>query len=308
MRTTDAFDLRAPHPLEPITKTVTITRALAAADGDSMTVTVVPVVPHPEGARTDDVLASPGSGSPPTPSLAGWCGSATLRRDDAEALTRLALASKAHWGYSEEFMARCVAELTLTPTAAPRGRVRVGEHDDGVVGFHGLTGEPPEVELDLLYVDPGRLRQGIGGLLLHDAVATARATARRRCASRPTRTPRRSTCTPARCAPARCRAGRSGAGRCRCSRWPSGEAQPRRYVSTASTRRWSSGVSSSPSLVKMLRTWPSTTSARARGARRCRVGAALRHQPEHLPLARVRSSSGARARGAPPAARPPRGR
>jgi len=55
-RTTDAFDLRAPHPLEPVTKTVTITRALRAAQGDSVTVTVVPVVPHPDGARSEDVL------------------------------------------------------------------------------------------------------------------------------------------------------------------------------------------------------------------------------------------------------------
>jgi len=55
-RTTDAFDMRPPHPLVPITKTVSITKALQATGGDSMTVTVVPVVPHPDGARSDDVL------------------------------------------------------------------------------------------------------------------------------------------------------------------------------------------------------------------------------------------------------------
>jgi tyrosinase len=55
-RTTDAFDLRPPHPLEPITKTVPITEALRATTGETMTVTVVPVVPHPDGARTEDVL------------------------------------------------------------------------------------------------------------------------------------------------------------------------------------------------------------------------------------------------------------
>ncbi len=55
-RTTDAFDLRAPHPLEPITKTVQITRALRGTGGETMTVTVVPVVPHADGARTEDVL------------------------------------------------------------------------------------------------------------------------------------------------------------------------------------------------------------------------------------------------------------
>jgi hypothetical protein len=55
-RTTDAFDIRAPHPLEPVTKTVTITRALHATAGDTMTVTVVPVVPHADGTRAEDVL------------------------------------------------------------------------------------------------------------------------------------------------------------------------------------------------------------------------------------------------------------
>ena len=96
------------------------------------------------------------------------------RAEEAEALTRLALASKAHWGYSEEFMARCVAELTLTPDRCASGTVRVCE-DDVVLGLHGLVGGPPEAELDLLYVDPLRLGRGVGRALLHDAVATARA-------------------------------------------------------------------------------------------------------------------------------------
>ena len=96
------------------------------------------------------------------------------RADEAEALSRLALASKAHWGYSAEFLARCVSELTLTPQQCASGSVRVCEDDDGVAGFHGLAGGPPEAELELLYVDPRRLGQGIGRALLRDAVAVAR--------------------------------------------------------------------------------------------------------------------------------------
>jgi tyrosinase len=55
-RTTDAFDIRAPHPLEPVTKTVPITRALRATGGETMTVTVVPVVPHADGPKAEDLL------------------------------------------------------------------------------------------------------------------------------------------------------------------------------------------------------------------------------------------------------------
>ena len=55
-RTTDAFDRRAPHPLEPVTKSVTITDALRRVGGRTMTVTVVPVIPTADGARTADVL------------------------------------------------------------------------------------------------------------------------------------------------------------------------------------------------------------------------------------------------------------
>jgi hypothetical protein len=56
IRTTDAFDRRAPHPLEPITKTVTITEALRRVEGRTMTVTVVPIVPTADGAQRADVL------------------------------------------------------------------------------------------------------------------------------------------------------------------------------------------------------------------------------------------------------------
>jgi hypothetical protein len=55
-RTTDAFDMRAPHPLEPLTKVVTITGALHRTGGPNMTVTVVPVVPDHEGPKAADVL------------------------------------------------------------------------------------------------------------------------------------------------------------------------------------------------------------------------------------------------------------
>ncbi|WP_245700178.1 hypothetical protein [Geodermatophilus siccatus] len=35
--------------------------------------------------------------------------------NEADALSRLALRSKGHWGYDEEFLAACRVELTLQP-------------------------------------------------------------------------------------------------------------------------------------------------------------------------------------------------
>jgi hypothetical protein len=52
----DPFDLRPPHPLTPLTKTVIATEAISRVSGDSFTVTVVPIVPSEEGLVRADVL------------------------------------------------------------------------------------------------------------------------------------------------------------------------------------------------------------------------------------------------------------
>ena len=44
-----------------------------------------------------------------------------------------------------------------------------------VVGYYGLLGEPPEMALDKLFVEPDRIGTGCGKRLWRHAVATARA-------------------------------------------------------------------------------------------------------------------------------------
>jgi tyrosinase len=56
LRTTDEFDLRPPHPLEPFTKTVIVTEALRRATGRAVVVTVVPVVAERGGPRLSEAL------------------------------------------------------------------------------------------------------------------------------------------------------------------------------------------------------------------------------------------------------------
>jgi GNAT superfamily N-acetyltransferase len=92
------------------------------------------------------------------------------RRDEGERLSALALRSKAHWGYSDEFLAACRAELTFDPGAQPTGRMRVAEEDRRVLGFSLVEGEPPHGELAALFVDPTAIGTGCGGLLLRDAL------------------------------------------------------------------------------------------------------------------------------------------
>ncbi|MFG3710153.1 GNAT family N-acetyltransferase [Micromonospora sp. NPDC049460] len=96
------------------------------------------------------------------------------RPDEATELTELALRSKGHWGYDTEFLARCRTELTLTPADVTARHVAVAERDGRVVGLVVLAGAPPDLELDMLFVDPPAIGTGAGRVLFDHAVATSR--------------------------------------------------------------------------------------------------------------------------------------
>jgi GNAT superfamily N-acetyltransferase len=90
-------------------------------------------------------------------------------------LEALAFRSKAHWGYSDEFMESCRDELTLDASDLEQGIVFVLESDGEIVAFYAL--EPLAdalVELGLLFVEPGRMGRGHGRRLLEHARAEAR--------------------------------------------------------------------------------------------------------------------------------------
>jgi GNAT superfamily N-acetyltransferase len=93
---------------------------------------------------------------------------------EADALSRLALRSKSHWGYDEQFLAACRAELTLRPEQCDGVRTVVAERAAVLLGFYRLDGAAPVAELADLFVDPAALGSGVGGLLLADAVGRAR--------------------------------------------------------------------------------------------------------------------------------------
>jgi len=93
---------------------------------------------------------------------------------EADLLSELALASKGHWGYDAAFLEACRAELTLTAEDVVARRAAVVERDGRVVGFCTVEGEPPELELGMMFVDPDHVGRGVGRELWAHATAVAR--------------------------------------------------------------------------------------------------------------------------------------
>jgi GNAT superfamily N-acetyltransferase len=96
---------------------------------------------------------------------------------EARKLTDLTLRSKAHWGYSEAFMAAAVHELEFRPEKfQPDFLVYVVEERDTVAGFCSLLPmDRTTIELHDLFVDVPFIRHGYGKKLWLHAVDIARA-------------------------------------------------------------------------------------------------------------------------------------
>lgn len=95
--------------------------------------------------------------------------------DEAEAITGVAMRSKAYWGYDEHFMETFRPELTVTPQQIERDHVAVAERDGRIAGFAHLRPESDDtLELASLFIDTWAIRQGIGQRLWDYALAHAR--------------------------------------------------------------------------------------------------------------------------------------
>ena len=99
--------------------------------------------------------------------------------EEADALTRLTLASKRYWGYPEEWMAIWTEELTVRPAYIEKNMVVLAEEGGEFLGYVSVIQHAPEhkVEvgervilggyfLDNLFVHPSRIREGIGAKLM----------------------------------------------------------------------------------------------------------------------------------------------
>ncbi|MEY9860416.1 N-acetylglutamate synthase-like GNAT family acetyltransferase [Catenulispora sp. GAS73] len=96
------------------------------------------------------------------------------RPDEAEALTELVMRSKAHWGYSEEFMESCRDELRVHAEEMVPLRMTVAEAEGRVVAVASLDGQLPEGELLNLFVEPDVIGKGVGRTMFQHMADTAR--------------------------------------------------------------------------------------------------------------------------------------
>ena len=98
------------------------------------------------------------------------------RGDECEHLTGIALRSKASWGYGEEFMTRCVDELTIEETDLRDHDIFVLEDSGDVVGFCALQArDGGGGELVDVFVEPSHHGRGHGRRLMEHAKRAARA-------------------------------------------------------------------------------------------------------------------------------------
>ena len=92
--------------------------------------------------------------------------------NEAEALTGLAIRSKAYWGYPQSFMEACRNELTVTVQALTSADFHylVAEKDSRLLGYYAIEKlADREFELEALFVEPDFIGKGIGRALMDHA-------------------------------------------------------------------------------------------------------------------------------------------
>ena len=105
--------------------------------------------------------------------------SATIRParpDELATLNALTGRSCLHWGYEPEFLDWEPEAITVFLWMLDGVRTQVLQEEDGrLAGYYTVTGEPPTLSLDKLFVDAPYIGTGRGKRLWFHAVATARA-------------------------------------------------------------------------------------------------------------------------------------
>ena len=99
------------------------------------------------------------------------------RIEETSTLSELCVRSKAAWGYDEAFMALARVALEVRPEQIELGDVWVATAADGspagVVAL-GPSEEPDTLDLDKLFIEPERIRTGVGRALIAHAIDEAR--------------------------------------------------------------------------------------------------------------------------------------
>ena len=86
------------------------------------------------------------------------------RPDELEAITALAIRSKRHWGYSDEFIETLTPELTFRQADLDdeRTRVEVLESEGRLIGAIRMRRRTELAYLEDLWIDPAAIGHGFG--------------------------------------------------------------------------------------------------------------------------------------------------
>jgi ribosomal protein S18 acetylase RimI-like enzyme len=94
--------------------------------------------------------------------------------DEADEMTRIALAAKAHWGYPERWLEIWAPQLTFSPEYFGENESWVAEVDGVPVAFYTLQEKGGNAWIENLWVRPEFIGKGIGKRLFLHAAARSR--------------------------------------------------------------------------------------------------------------------------------------
>lgn len=97
-----------------------------------------------------------------------------VKPEQADVLTRIALAAKRHWGYPERWMEIWKPQLTFSPEYFEENESWVAEINNAPVAFCTLLEKDASTWIENLWVSPECIGKGVGKGLFSHAVELAR--------------------------------------------------------------------------------------------------------------------------------------
>ena len=94
---------------------------------------------------------------------------------DLGLINSLVRRSKAYWGYSEEYMDKCMEIIAIRPKHLQQNIVKTCHKDQQIVGIYSFSlKDDKSLMLDYLFIEPDFIYQNIGSYLFKAAVETAK--------------------------------------------------------------------------------------------------------------------------------------
>jgi len=95
--------------------------------------------------------------------------------EDADPLTRIAIAAKRHWNYPEEWIQLWIPALTISADYILENETWIAIENEKLVAYYSLMHDDEYLWLDNLWVSPEYMGQGIGSQLFQHALERSRA-------------------------------------------------------------------------------------------------------------------------------------